>query len=713
MSETVSLKSRIPSSVPNYVNEDHPLFVKFVEAYFEYIERQNGPVSFIRDALKNISPSESLDDFVKYFFEEVKSIPPSALADRRLLAEHIYELYQAKGTVKSFELFFRMMYNENIQIYFPKDDILKTSDGKWSRSFAIRAISITGNIFDCIGNRIVQSDYIGNISSSANVENVIGRENGQYDVFISPNSIVGTIVRGQTFKFDQVEFDAIDVPNFAIKLRGSGYANGDRIIAYEGSNLDAKVNTVLTGGITEVFILDGGEDHFVGEKFIITSTDGSGASIEVSAVTPSGAVLSVKIIDGGQGFSAYPRIHLDNLTGEFIAIGSKIGAIGNIRILDPGQNHNTPPIVAVDSVVVLTDPLVGFTTNEQIEILPDRLCTENYYTFLDEDGFSFLNESSVEYTVDAKIYGFNPDTNLAKVSGIVSQISFDSESDNTGFTTELGDPIVLEQSAGDIYRRTLRGTFSGATARVIYTSPTNIETSLGIVYDSGSRFTNLDGRLSEITKRLQDSRYYQEFSYVIRSGQSIDIYRNAVNSLLHPAGLALYGSVDIESRVLNISRLIPEVAAVFVRIFEEFVSAQSTLYDKHLVLESWARVENNCLRDSKFLEANKFDFGPRPDRIAGTNNSYFRQAAQIVDESFYKVVTISDLANVKFTSIYDYDSETPLDPTDPFYLTDYYRLNKKKTKLTWPADIRGFGESFMLTEIGEVVMTETADNLVL
>ena len=713
MSETVSLRSRIPTSVPGFIREDHPIFVKFVEAYFEYLERQNGPVSFIRDALKNISPSESLDEFVKYFFEEVKNIPPSALADRRLLAEHIYELYQAKGTVKSFELFFRLMYNENIQIYFPKDDILKTSDGKWDRSIAIRAIPISGNIFDCVGNRISQVDYIGNVYASANVENVIGRDNGQYDVYLSPNSVVGTIQKGLNFKFDESIFSAVDVPNFSIKIRGSGYSNGDRVVSYEGEHLDVKVRTILAGSITNVFILDGGVGHSVGDKFIVESDQGSGADIRVSNIDESGAVTGIKIISGGQGFVSYPRIKSSNDTGVFIAIGDKIGAIGDLRILDPGQNHLTPPIVNVDTTVVLTDPLIGFTPNEPIEVLPERLCTENYYTFLTEDGDSFLNENTVDYVVDARIYDFNQDTNLAKVSGIVSQIKFLDETLGTGFLTESGEQITLEQSSGDINRRTIRGVYSSATARVIYTSPANIESTLGIIYDSGSRFTNLDGRLSEITKRLQDSRYYQEFSYVIRSGQSIDIYRNAVNALLHPAGLALYGSVDIESKVVNISRLIPEVAAIFVRIFEEFVSGEITLAENTIVLESWARVDANISRDSKFLEANKFEFGPRPDRIGGTSNSYMRQVIAVPEESFFKAVTVSDLANVRFTDIYDYSGSTPFDLDDPFYLTDYYRLNKKKTKITWPADIRGFGESFMLTEAGDVITTESAENIVL
>jgi hypothetical protein len=50
--------------------------------------------------------------------------------------------------------------------------------------------------------------------------------------------------------------------------------------------------------------------------------------------------------------------------------------------------------------------------------------------------------------------------------------------------------------------------------------------------------------------RLQDNLYYQQFSYVIRSTQNIDAYREIVKKLLHPAGTNLFGSLSIESNLL-------------------------------------------------------------------------------------------------------------------------------------------------------------------
>ncbi len=48
------------------------------------------------------------------------------------------------------------------------------------------------------------------------------------------------------------------------------------------------------------------------------------------------------------------------------------------------------------------------------------------------------------------------------------------------------------------------------------------------------------------TKYLQDSKFYQVFSYVIKSGLSIETYQELVKKLVHPAGLAMFARVNIE-----------------------------------------------------------------------------------------------------------------------------------------------------------------------
>ena len=69
------------------------------------------------------------------------------------------------------------------------------------------------------------------------------------------------------------------------------------------------------------------------------------------------------------------------------------------------------------------------------------------------------------------------------------------------------------------------------------------------VSDTDGEFINERGKLSETTMRIQDSLYYQDFSYVIKVGQSIARWRDAFKKTMHTAGFYFTGQVDIESRI--------------------------------------------------------------------------------------------------------------------------------------------------------------------
>ena len=48
-------------------------------------------------------------------------------------------------------------------------------------------------------------------------------------------------------------------------------------------------------------------------------------------------------------------------------------------------------------------------------------------------------------------------------------------------------------------------------------------------------------------KRIQDSYYYQDFSYVIKSGLAFTTYQDTLKSIIHPAGLQAFGEILIQA----------------------------------------------------------------------------------------------------------------------------------------------------------------------
>ena len=138
-------KHLIEKQLPYHVRESNPLFTKFLEYYYEF--QQVCQIQDIIQAIRSYNDIDSVDEtFLMEFFEEFKKIPTNIIADKRLVAKHVYDLYKSKGSERSLRLLFRIVYGEEVDIYYPSSDILRASDGRWKQESTITVRQISGNI---------------------------------------------------------------------------------------------------------------------------------------------------------------------------------------------------------------------------------------------------------------------------------------------------------------------------------------------------------------------------------------------------------------------------------------------------------------------------------------------------------------------------------------------------------------------------------------
>ena len=98
---------------------------------------------------------------------------------------------------------------------------------------------------------------------------------------------------------------------------------------------------------------------------------------------------------------------------------------------------------------------------------------------------------------------------------------------------------------------TITGSSSEATATVQAGSLATATTTVSAVATTSGTFLNEDGHISETTMRIQDSLYYQDYSYVIKVGRSISDWRDSFKKTMHGAGFYFTGQVNIATRVDN------------------------------------------------------------------------------------------------------------------------------------------------------------------
>ena len=144
--ETDTLKTSllVDRQVPEFIREEHPLFISFLEAYYEFLETeqgsQNNDATKISKDLRFVQDVDfSIEAFENSFLNTYANlVPKDVVVDKAFLIKNLLPLYLAKGNQKSFEFLFRMFFGEEVQLSFPKDQILKASDGEYSLERVLR-----------------------------------------------------------------------------------------------------------------------------------------------------------------------------------------------------------------------------------------------------------------------------------------------------------------------------------------------------------------------------------------------------------------------------------------------------------------------------------------------------------------------------------------------------------------------------------------------
>ncbi len=130
--------------VPEFIREEYPLFISFLEAYYEYLENKQGTqlndLTQRAKDLRNLSDvDDSIDDFEEQFFATYASLVSKDVEiDKAFLIKNVLPLYLAKGSENSFKLLFRMLFGQELEVKYPKNDVLRASDGKWKRDEVIK-----------------------------------------------------------------------------------------------------------------------------------------------------------------------------------------------------------------------------------------------------------------------------------------------------------------------------------------------------------------------------------------------------------------------------------------------------------------------------------------------------------------------------------------------------------------------------------------------
>ena len=560
------------------------------------------PVSSIQQLLNYTNVDSTifkfLDNFRDAFLEGVVDNLADGV-DKRKLIKNVRDLYISKGTKKGHELFFRLLLNEDAVIDYPTDQMLRVSDGQWSVRNVMRVKPVTGSATELIGQTITgQSSFataivVSSVSFRETLKDVVELE-------LDPSTITGTfqeneIVFGVSTSTDQtVSFQPYSILISSDVSSGGSYYTPEEEVSISSGTATAKVQTVLRGKVDEIIIDDAGQNYKVGDNltFNNSNTDGTGAAAEVSVVgggiapesgsiieygmeendhitleptsqsfyqdsyegikivletgtfanlsvaSEAGEITDVRIISRGNGYSKLPVVSSVTTTNGsgaklLAASNSGIGAINSIEFTNLGIEYSTAPLMTPLRHAIIKDITGTFSTGDTLDI-PEGISLEDDTGQIDLESATGTGLLLTEETLSGSVTAFDSSRQLISI--------------NTTASLEKNNTI------------TVGGSKSGTIANV----STAVSTAqVGQIADTTGNFITTEGHTSEINVRIQDSFYYQDYSYVVRVGESINTWRDAIKSTVHPAGWAVFGQVDIVSIPSNNARITPQTVESF------------------------------------------------------------------------------------------------------------------------------------------------------
>ena len=503
----------VKEQFPNFYKEEGQEFLQFAKLYYEFLEDENRVLYQGRRLDEYHDIDLTTDQFLLQFFKKyLQDIPVNVLGDKQLLIKHAVDFHRTKGTFESIRLLFRLLYNENIDFYLPKVDILRASDGTWTVDKYLE-------IEEQESNYLYEGELITGVSSGATavVESYeITKVNNRRIHLLFLSNISGTFLQGELVTSDSVISDQAahilgSPATLTVTDGGINHTIGDTFISgtvtNSGEGVVARVTEVVElQGIIEFTLVDGGFGYSNDAVVSITAgsnTTGSGAAFVISGFTNTGIYeYNDKIIEpyanvaldannysaNGTDTSEFATANLSTLLANAIIYEDKtVGTIASIRTTNPGVNYDG------SVTVTITDP---YTSSAGI---PDG--------------------SGGTWGTDAQVTG------LASFgSGVVNQLQVVDT--GYGFNQNF-QSLTLKNQAN--------------------TSETIVATiGLGGQGFSEGYWRTTDSFINS-DKYIQDSFYYQEFSYQINSSRSLDKYIDVLRKVAHPTGTEPFGKVLIDS----------------------------------------------------------------------------------------------------------------------------------------------------------------------
>ena len=363
-------------------------------------------------------------------------------------------------------------------------------------------------------------------------------QNGEYITMEDDATSVSEFIRYDAFTTSWIFRDGQNLVN---NYYGGGELGYRHFVALEGS-------PPVT--ITVPHDIERSRDE--GEGILLEDywTDGSLTTNDSSRTVNSEYVILLEGIDGNSGgtdvngfYDIYEEEtvdHANDSSGRLITEASEPlinEDVSSEQNIGSGKIMMNNHIVTGDEIQIVMNGTDSSGTNSGDNIILDGVSAT------ERAGNTLVQESGLLSGVDDNRTG--DDLLMEPESMVAGDIILNG---TDGDSTNAGDNLI-GQGKIDWVGATITAA-NGASGKIIAADIAEISISNDFITTDAGYYRNTDSHISEDIIRIQDSYYYQDFSYEVKLGQSVSNYMNELKKAIHPAGFMPFGKVIIASSIV-------------------------------------------------------------------------------------------------------------------------------------------------------------------
>jgi hypothetical protein len=285
----------------------------------QMIQYQANPVQNIQQLLAYADVDNTVWVFLDKFKDSFMESIPDSLAeniDQRNLIKNIRDMYEAKGTEDGHRLFFRILFDEKSEFTYPRENMIKSSDGQWSDDFVMRVVEFgTSNFNELIGVRITGQTS----GASAIISSLVKFKSGTTlvtELNLDKTTILGDFIIGETVS------GISSVLDLEITARLSSIVGNVTI-----------TNPMQMGSYSDSSQLSGGQYYEVGDNVRFENLGTIGVRGQVSRIG-AGSIDKIHIASAGTGYSTSDQLVFNEVGTNGSSVNAKIAVTGGSFVLE-------------------------------------------------------------------------------------------------------------------------------------------------------------------------------------------------------------------------------------------------------------------------------------------------------------------------------------------------------------------------------------------